>query len=219
MPPATPTLTVTPNSSAGRIELTIANTDSPAGLNDIYRSEGGASIRIADGVAVDGTFYDYMAASNVTYNYFARALDGSGVGADSVVQTGSLSLSECFIHAFTKTSPTSNASGNVVSGNNIGTTETELSRDGADHLLSGRTMAVIINSTIGEDRYTVLIRTTDTTKETDLETIFDSGLYVCVRDQHGNKTVGAMGQFAVEYLPSFTDLRVSIVRVGISEAV
>ena len=83
-PPATPTVSLSTVTNPGAITLTITNpgTGATEEDNDVYRrvsGDTGPGIRIATGVAVDGTYVDWIVASGVTYEYkiVAFATNGS----------------------------------------------------------------------------------------------------------------------------------------------
>lgn len=87
-PPATPTLVVTAGSPTGAIGVSITNpgTGATEESNDIYRRVVGSSgdgIRVATGVAVDGSFTDWAVASGVAYEYRAKAFGDNGTTAFS----------------------------------------------------------------------------------------------------------------------------------------
>lgn len=96
-PPSTPTLTATASDANGYITVAITNPGAGAtesyndvfvrvasgGRADIDRPVGGDGIRIASGVAVDGSFIDRAVASGTDYEYLVRAVADTGATADS----------------------------------------------------------------------------------------------------------------------------------------
>lgn len=90
--PPTPTLSVTADSpSTGAIGVSVTN-PAPTGAepdtdsNDLYRREVGDSddgIRVATGVAKNGSYTDWAVASGVDYEYRAHAQGDNGVNAYS----------------------------------------------------------------------------------------------------------------------------------------
>jgi hypothetical protein len=102
-PPATPTLTATPQS--GYIHLAI-NNPTPIGsqptvaYNDIYRRESGTSTwtRIATNVPNNGTYDDYAVASGKQYDYKVTAVGNNGTSSDSAVASASIMLSGVWLH-------------------------------------------------------------------------------------------------------------------------
>jgi hypothetical protein len=101
--PATPTITVTPN-SGGFNRVTISNSGSPAAdYNDVYRYAAGQTsadfIRVGKSVALNGTFDDYNVRSGIQYSYKARAVIASTLKfTDSTTSTGTVTLDQGFIH-------------------------------------------------------------------------------------------------------------------------
>ena len=97
-PPATPTLTATGSDANGHITVAITNpgTGATEASNDVFvrlgssetradvdRPVGGDGIRIATGIAVDGSFIDRAVASGVAYEYMVRCYADTGATADS----------------------------------------------------------------------------------------------------------------------------------------
>lgn len=101
--PATPTLTATVQT--GYIAIAITN-PTPVGAqpaitgNDLYRRTTGttAYIRIATGLANNGTYNDYAAASGISYDYYVQANGNNNTSANSAVAARSLTLHCVYLH-------------------------------------------------------------------------------------------------------------------------
>lgn len=95
-PPPKPTASAA--EQAGFIRVTITNPaptgDEPEVMhNDIYRREPGQGwVRIATGIAPDGTYDDYAVGSGVVYEYRARAVGANGTYTDSDVAQASVTI-------------------------------------------------------------------------------------------------------------------------------
>lgn len=117
-PPAAPPLTVIPNAEYGHMELYLSGQGGDVQSNDIYRRPSNNSwanstpdnpyrlapgispwVRIATGVAPNGTFRDYTAASGVLYEYQALAVATNGTTADSNVVSAIITLTGVWVHA------------------------------------------------------------------------------------------------------------------------
>ncbi|CAM4186550.1 glycoside hydrolase [Paenibacillus alkaliterrae] len=102
-PPATPTIAVTAQN--GYIGLAVTN-PVPSGSqptvnsNDLYRRKLGETTwqRIVAGIAVNGSFNDYAAASGQAYEYKATAIGSNGTTADSAAANASITLSGVWLH-------------------------------------------------------------------------------------------------------------------------
>lgn len=86
-PPSVPTLVATGNTPTGAIGVVITNPGLGAAEanNDLFRrlvGDTGNGIRVAAGVAVDGTFNDYTVASGKAYEYKVRAFGTNGTQID-----------------------------------------------------------------------------------------------------------------------------------------
>jgi hypothetical protein len=88
-PPSTPTLVCTEDSPVdGVIRVVITNPGLGAAesYNDLYRREGDDSsteVRIASGIAIDGTYDDYLPTSGIIYKYKAKCFATNGTTVDS----------------------------------------------------------------------------------------------------------------------------------------
>lgn len=222
--PATPTITVTPDSATGRNQIVIANSDTPDS-NRIERSEnGGAFIVIASGLGVDPTFYDSNIAAGIPYAYRAVAIS-SGVEAASTTATATLTLAKLWLHA-TKKGTDSNVYGTALSLTNLATQDHDFGRESESYTLSGRETTKVLASEIVGETISVLcrIRDADYTDKVTLLDIQESGRYVCVRDQNysgmlGSKIFGMLDVVPIQYQFGFTDFRLNLTGVYYNEAV
>jgi hypothetical protein len=86
VPPTAPTIAAVGDSTTAKITVTVTN---PAGgvavdHNDIYRSAPGVpEVRVATGVAANGSWVDMTPASKIVYSYRAVAVAATGAGASS----------------------------------------------------------------------------------------------------------------------------------------
>jgi hypothetical protein len=94
-PPAAPTAAAAGQTGFNRVTITnpAPGVGEPTVVsNDLYRRQtGGGWVRIATGVAPNGTYDDYAVGSVVTYEYFARAIGDNGTYTDSTVVEASTS--------------------------------------------------------------------------------------------------------------------------------
>lgn len=222
--PATPTITVTPDTSTGRNGIVIANSDTPDS-NRLERSEnGGAFIVIASGLGVDPTFYDSNIAAGIPYAYRAVAIS-SGVEAVSTIDTATLTLAKLWLHA-TKKGTDSNVFGTALSLTHLVPQDHEFRRESENYMLSGRTTPKVLASEIAGETFSVVCRINDAdyAKKTTLLDIQESGRYVCVRDRNysgmlGSKIFGLLDVVPIQYHIGFTDFQLSLTGVHYEEAV
>jgi hypothetical protein len=104
-PPAKPTVTITDQSTYGYLNIAVSNPAPAVGepnvtSNDIYRRKQGetAWVRIVRGIPANGYYRDYAAASDVTYEYKARAVGDNDITTDSEYAAGNITLTGVWLH-------------------------------------------------------------------------------------------------------------------------
>lgn len=214
--PAAPALSLADVPDGGYIQATIANSDTPA-HNELWRyvtSEGSASaIQLADSLAVDGTFRDYTAASDIEYSYYAVAVDGSGLIAQSTTQVETLTLARLWLHEVTE-GGTQNAL------NPLGLAQ-RLTPRFSDGIISavkravGRTKPQMVFGQTRERTLSVEVQLKDSDRAM-LDSLFDlfhSNSLLCVRDQLGHKLFGR-----IVMLPTQDNIAASVAGFAVMES-
>lgn len=222
--PATPTISLVADDANGAIAITVANPDSPNEGNSIFRQTpalyGGAFIKIASGVAIDGTFTDYNVASLLNHTYFAAAVD-SGISANSTTATESVTLDYLFLQTTNKSGVANNASNRLALLNLI-PHQIDQARDAVEFIHSGQDVPTVIASDIGDRlwRMNVLITPADESKLVTLNTILEAKTTVVARMQReGSILFGTMSELTRTYWHNHILLPLIFEETSYSEAI
>jgi hypothetical protein len=196
--PATPTITVTGINATGAVQISIANSDTPA-YTYIYRyvTSAGASsaIRISPSLGADATYIDNNCKSGVSYTYFARSFVSSGGYSDSSTAAVTLSLSYLHLHTISRTSTTSNAAISAVLLN-PGKINKAIINPQRQVQFTGRSSdeTLFSQSSYEQVTYNVLINQSEILTEGLIDSIIAAQTSVCVRDQAGNRIIGKLSK-------------------------
>ena len=103
-PPAIPTLSITGEGNLSTISISIenpipVNTEPVVTHHDLFRRKVGDSkwTRIADNVALNGSYIDFTPASEQVYEYYVRAWGDNGTYRDSAVVNESITLKSIWL--------------------------------------------------------------------------------------------------------------------------
>lgn len=103
-PPAVPVLTLTPESSLGRIKLELYNPPPSGGQPAAIRSTllrrvaGEVTWQTLTDIEDGGTYYDYTVSSGILYQYMVTALGSNDAVNTSILKEGSIELRGSWIH-------------------------------------------------------------------------------------------------------------------------
>lgn len=211
--PAQPTVTVT---DAGEfLQVVIANSDTPD-HNDLYKD----GVRIAEGMAVDGSFNDYNVADGVTYSYVARAVSVSDLITDSDPDTGALTLGLLWIHVPTKSSTSTNAVGSV-GLIIIPPLVRERTRAMALKRCSGRNAPLaVFGQAVRHRLYTQCrLPISEISKLDSLKQAYSTNADICARDPQSNRIFGRIKSLAINEMPSHVDITLEIFETDYDEEV
>jgi hypothetical protein len=210
--PAEPSLSL--SEADGCVQATFINSDTPDS-NDLLRD----GVLIGEGIAANGTFRDFNVAKGVTYTYIPRAVD-SGLVTEGDDESISITLRRLWIHLLTKTSSTSNASGEAISLRNQAPTEWVPRHSAIKHELAGRSepLTTFGQAEFKEVRATVKILDSEATTLTRLREIYAANSDICVRDQKGNIMFGRIANLEEQKFSTFTLVQIRVERSNYSEA-
>lgn len=212
--PTTPTFTLTPVSASGYSTITIVNGATPPDHNDIYRFQEGESvinaIKLASNIIVNGAFTDHCQASGILYTYFVRAVAADSSFADSIQQSSTLTLSQFFIKAVTRNASPTNGIGPTVNGLNLIPESVLKGRESVAYDMGGAVSLKILSGTITQQVLNVTLRLTAKQQIIDLQSLFDSKLTLCFRDQKGGMVFGTMSGFNLDYEATYADCPLTV---------
>jgi hypothetical protein len=220
VPPVAPVLSVVPDSTGGKIIVTIGNPDNdpskPASAyNDLYRRENeGEWIRIVAGMPLNSGYDDYAVSSNTTVEYKAIGVSVDMTTAESNVASASITLSGIWLHDVKSPATTKL---NILYNSDIKTNR----RFEANFLrFAGRSKPVVEFSPQEEYRYSITLYTTPDYDYWDqLEQLIRSKATLCIRDYRGRKIFGVVTELPENDLFFGEQIALEITEVDYSEAV
>lgn len=157
--------------------------------NDVYRRTTGDAewIRISKGIAVNGRYDDYGAASGVTYDYKVRAIGENGAYSESAVSAAALTLHGVWLH-----DPADVSSVHHFDFHDEGTRHPR-SHEAALLSYAGRSKPVVeFGEGDDEDVSVDLQLHRDTSDEAALEELYARRTTLLYRDARGRKVYGVL---------------------------
>lgn len=215
--PATPTLSATGVNEGGYVLLQVTNSDSPT-YNELWRYVStaaiGTAIKVGATLPKNAGFSDYHAASGITYKYFVRAYNSTGLFSDSAASSAvGITLPNLFIHAVSRTSTDSNTDGAAVSLLNTEGEWTPQEIRTSVRLLGRTHPAALLGQAVWQRLSVTVIITVY--GQVDLILALwrkqATGSLICVRDQSGNRIFGKMSEPVVQDQSAYLILTFEII--------
>jgi hypothetical protein len=219
--PPPPALAVAAHSTGAAVIVTVTNPTPGASQpdldhNDIYRTVGGVTVRVATGVDEDGVFTDWGCPSGVSATYAVAAV---GVDNSSVASTGaSITLRTMGVWVHRTSDP-----GGTAVNLQYGVAQDRAAPDVTLQHYAGRTDPVAVwgehdtlDVTVTAD---VAHGPTHAATVSAVRAMWAARDTVCVRDGRGNVTYGAPVELSAQPAPYGTALAARVTRSSWAEAV
>jgi hypothetical protein len=220
IPPVAPVLSVVPDSTGGKIIVTIGNPDDDPGkpatsYNDLYRRENNSEwIRIVAGMPLNSWYDDYAVSSDAVVEYKAIGVSVDMTTAESNIGSTSITLSGIWLHDIKDPATTKL---NIICNSDIKTNR----RLEANFLqFAGRSKPVVEFSPQEEYRYSLTLYTTYEFDYWDqLEQLLRGKATLCIRDYRGRKIFGVVTELTENDLHFGEQIPLEIIEVDYTEAV